>query len=273
METEGPDKPLFPTDLYHQASTDILTLKSSLPQDAVASLAREVLTRLADRVSEPATRSDVVNKLCDALLADDPLAAAALIEEQFAAGVTVDALYLGYLSPAARQLGEWWNTDVIRFADVTVGTGRIYGIMRSLSRRMPRTDAPDQKAAMVACVPGETHTLGARMATDLLREQGWLVDLQLTLDHDALVAKVVESGHVIIGVSAAGEHALPALAKLVLAIRVSRPDAAIMVSGNIVDQARDRIALMGVDGMSQTFAEASAMLDEMWANATRLNAT
>jgi methylmalonyl-CoA mutase cobalamin-binding subunit len=131
---------------------------------------------------------------------------------------------------------------------------------------MPRSvDAPEQKAAMVVCVPGETHTLGARMATDLLREQGWRVDMQLSLDHDDLVAKVVESGHVIIGVSAAGEHALPELARLVLAIRVSRPNAAILVSGNIVGAARDRITLMGVDGMSETFAEASSLLDQMWA--------
>jgi len=209
MAAEGPKAPLFPTDVYHQASSDLLALKSILPQDAVASLAREVLSRLGSHVSDPSERSDVVNALCDALIADDPLAAAALIEEQFQAGVTVDALYLGYLSPAARQLGEWWNADQITFADVTVGTGRIYGIMRSLSRRMPRADALQQKAMMVACVPGETHTLGAKMATDLLREQGWMVDMHLALDHDELVAKAVESGHVIIGVSAGGEHALP----------------------------------------------------------------
>lgn len=268
MAIEKPDAQLFPRDVYHQASSDLMALKSVLPREAVESLAREVIIRLSQRVSDKSSRSQIVDDLVAALLAEDPLAAAALIEDQFQAGVTYDAIHLGYLAPAARELGEKWTDDEITFAQVTVGTGRIYGIMRSLSRRVVRQDTPVQKAALVACIPGETHVLGVRMATDLLREKGWMIDLHMSLDHDTLVEKVVESGHIIIGLSAAGQHALPALARLVLAIRVSRPDAAILVSGNIVREARTEISFMGVDGISETFAEASAILDTLWDKTT-----
>lgn len=270
MATKGQQTIFFETDVYHRASSDLLTLKSALPPEAVATLAREVISRLSGRVADKSERSDVVNDLCATLLSDDPLAAANLIETLFESGVNYDALYLGYLAPAARQLGEMWTDDTLSFAGVTVGTGRIYGIMRSLSRRMPRSINFSGKAAMVACVPGETHTLGVSMATDLLRERGWNIDQHLSLDHDALINKVVESGHILIGLSAAGTHALPALARLVLAIRVIRPDAAIMISGNIVREARQELTLMGVDGMSETFAEASALLDNLWNEAATI---
>lgn len=264
MDTQVKKPFLVQTEIYHQASSDLLALKSGLPQEAVVSLAREVLTRLAGRISETAIRSDVIIGLCDALVTDDSLAAAKLIEEQYQAGVTVEALYLGFLAPAARQLGEWWTDDKISFADVTVGTGRIYGIMRSLSRRLPPPDVPESKAAMVACVPGETHTMGAKMATDLLRKEGWTIDMELALDHEQLVARIVDSRHMVIALSAAGEHSIAALAQLVLAVRVNQPHATILISGNIVEEAGDRIGLMGVEGMSQNFAEASAMLNMMW---------
>lgn len=266
MAAKGQQSTYFETDVYQQASTDLMMLKSVLPKDAVAALAREVISRLSERVADRSERSETVNDLCDALMAPDPLAAAALIETQFKAGVSFEALYLGYLAPAARQLGEMWTDDTLSFAEVTVGTGRIYGIMRSLSRRAARTAKQTAKSTMVAAVPGETHTLGVSMATDLLREQGWQVDQHLARDHDTLVQNVLESEHRIIGLSAAGTHALEPLARLVLAIRVCRPDVAILISGNIVREARDQVTLMGVDGMSETFADASAMLDTLWAD-------
>jgi len=264
MANEEPDTHSFPRDVYHQASSDLMALKSVLPHEAVVSLAREVITRLGQSVADKSSRSQVIDDLVTALLSEDPQAAAALIEAQFQAGVTYDALHLGYLGPAARQLGEKWTSDEISFSQVTVGTGRIYGIMRSLCRQVVRKGIPKQRSALVACVPGETHVLGVRMATDLLREQGWTIDLHMALDHDGLVAEIIQSGHHIIGLSAGGQHALPALARLVLAIRVSRPDAAILVSGNIVREARTEISFMGVDGVSETFAEASAILDALW---------
>jgi len=249
---------------YQRASTNLLTLKAGLPRDAVISMARDVIEQLARRVTEPASRSDAVIDLSKALVGQDPFAAADQIEAHHKAGVATDALLLGYLAPAARQLGEWWTADEITFADVTVGTGRIYGIMRTLRRFMPLPVLPIQKAALVASVPGETHMLGVRMAADLLREKGWDIDIEVGLDHDTMIDRIEESGHLVIGVSAAGDHALASLAKMVLGIQVRCPRAAILVSGNIVAEAGESVALMGVDGMSQNFAEASKMLDQMW---------
>ena len=253
---------------YESASAGLIALKAALPRDAVVSMARDVLDQLASRVADPATRSETVIRLSHALISEDPRAAADEIEAQYKADVTVEALLLGYLSPAARQLGEWWEADEISFADVTVGTGRIYGIMRTLNRQLPRPEMPQHKAALVAPVPGETHLLGARMATDLLRDQGWTIDLELDNDHDTLLERIERSGHLVIGLSAAGEHAMPNLARLALALQVRLPRVVIFVGGNIVAEAKDQIALIGVDAMSQNYAEAATLLDALWERAS-----
>lgn len=256
---------LLPREEYEQTSADLIALKSSLPRDAVVSMAREVLEHLASRVGDAATRSDTVVRISHALIGSNPRAAADEIEAQYQANVTVEALLLGYLAPAARQLGEWWESDEITFASVTVGIGRIYGIMRMLNRHLPVPTVPQHKSALIGCVPGEDHTLGARMATDLLRDQGWTIDLAIDLDHEEMLERIESSRQLVLGLSAAGEHALPALTRLVLAIQVRIPRASIFIGGNIVAEAKDKIALLAVDGMSTNFAEATVILDSLWA--------
>jgi hypothetical protein len=103
------------------------------------------------------------------------------------------------------------------------------------------------------------------MATDLLRDQGWTIDLAIDLDHEEMLERIESSGQLVLGLSAAGEHALPALTRLVLAIQVRIPRASIFVGGNIVAEAKDKIDLLAVDGMSTNFAEATVILDSLWA--------
>ncbi len=255
---------LLPDRDYVQTSADLIALKATLPREAVISVAREVLSQLASRVADAAPRTDSVTRLSRALIDDDPRAAAIEIEAHHKRGVSVEALLLGYLGPAARQLGEWWETDEITFATVTIGTGRIYAIMRMLNRLLPIATVPEHKAALVASVPGETHVLGARMAADLMRDKGWTIDLEMGLEHEELMESIASSGHLVLGLSAAGEHALPALARLVLAVQMAHPQIAIFVGGNIVAECREQVSLMGIDAQSQNFAESAALVDTLW---------
>ena len=257
------------SDEYQQTYENIKRLSDHLPEEAVVSLAREVILRLAgnletkdSKILVPDTQS--VAALADALIGKDTHAAAALIDERAEEGASLRDLYLGWLGPAALQLGTWWDEDKITFVDVTIGTGRIYAIMRALRRKigMPRTRA--EKLALFALVPGEDHSLGIKMAADLFRKDGWSVDLQLALDHDDLVSHVAGSDHVIIGLSAAGEHALPALAKLLLAIRVCTPEAMVLLSGNIVNEAADQVALMDFDAVFVDFEQSKIWADAQW---------
>ena len=92
------------------------------------------------------------------------------------------------------MLGTWWEEDRVSFVEVTVGTSRMYAIMRALRRQMPLASHIHSKSAIFASVPGETHVLGVRMAADLLRKEGWDIELKIGRTHEELVVEMTNSG-------------------------------------------------------------------------------
>ncbi|MEJ6396688.1 cobalamin B12-binding domain-containing protein [Yoonia sp. 208BN28-4] len=257
-------------DQYEKAFSDLNRLRERLPENSFISLAREVLLRVAahatrpDLADIPATETEVEN-LAKALISTDPQAGSDFVAQLRAEGVSIEMVYLSYLARAARKLGTWWETDHVSLLDVTVGTGRIYAIMRAMSDLFGTRESPTQKSALFASVPDETHTLGVRMAADLLRKRGWQIDLKVGMSHDDLVAEVSESSHVIIGLSAGGEHSITDLARLFLALRLSNPNAFIMISGNVVATNEDALRLIGADALPLTFEEAAEAMESHWA--------
>ena len=243
---------------------DFDTLRTRLPSDAVASLAREVLTRVAQQSRDAVNEPTELEKLTQALISADDTALNALVEHYHNSDMPVEVLYLRHLAPAARLLGEWWENDKATLSDVAVGTGRIYALMRAFNHRLPPSPRLVGKQAFFASVPGETHTLGVSMAVDLYRREGWKIEIAMGVPHDVLVDRIVSSGHMLIGLSAGGVHALPDLARLILALRVSIPHARILVSGNIVAEAEDSIRLIHPDAMNSSYEGAHEELETLW---------
>ena len=123
--------------LYSQSQAKIRMLKSRLPEDLVESLAREVIRRLAEQdidASVEAPSDDQLEHLCHALLSGDDHAGTQFIRDVRTEGASVEVVYLRYLAQAARMLGEWWEEDLVSFGEVTLGTSRMYAIMRALRR-------------------------------------------------------------------------------------------------------------------------------------------
>lgn len=261
---------LFQHDLYEKSVTETKTLKARLPVSAVESLAREVLSRLPQQFGShpsaaPAFTPDMIEELATALISGDNRAAGRLVSAQQDAGHSERSIYLVYLAEAARLLGKWWEADTVDFAQVTIGTARIYAILRVLAPLLRRTGTRvSDKSSFLCSIPGETHTLGVRMACDLLRADGWTIDLAIGNTHDELMERIAKAQPEIIGLSAAGEHAMPGLAKLVMAIRICTPDASIFVGGHIVTGSADLIQLSGVDAMAVEFEESRAALQQLW---------
>ncbi|GAB5448979.1 cobalamin B12-binding domain-containing protein [Gymnodinialimonas sp.] len=266
---EGEDR--FDVDQYLQSQIELRTLKARLPERSVESLAREVLRRIAARaVDLPAQtpEGEDLEALCNALLSEDDQAGAQFIKGLRADGASVEVVYLTYLAGAARLLGDWWNSDRLSFTDVTLGTSRMYAIMRALRHHFAGQHVGTTRSAVFASVPGDTHVLGVRMAADLFRKAGWDIDLKLDKSHDELVEDLSASHAIIIGLSAGGNRSIEPLSKLIIALRISNPRARIFVSGQIVEEARDEIDLMDIDGAVTEVDEALQLLAEVWDQAT-----
>ena len=194
LQTRTADAPIA-IDVYKRSQAKIRRLKEKLPEDLVANLAREVIMRVAskDRVLDhvPYEASpEALEKLCVALLSDDDKAASGIISELRADGVRAEDIYLKQLAAAAPTLGDKWVNDELSFSQVTLATGRMYAIMRSLRHLFEPQLPLHGKAAVFAAVPGEDHTLGVHMAADFFRKDGWDIALKVGMDHDELVAEI-----------------------------------------------------------------------------------
>lgn len=256
-------------DVFRRSNANLRRLQERLPEDLVIDLAREVIRRVASKdsalkhVAQTATEADLL-ALCNALLSPDESAAAQIVAEMRADGVSVDEIYLKRLAYAANRLGDMWVRDEISFSQVTVATGRILAIMRSLRHLFHPAVPVHDKTAIFASVPGEDHTLGVHMAADIFRKNGWDISLKTGLDHDELVATIEKTPTAIVGLSISGEHSIDALSRLVVALHICCPYAMIVVNGSNVDDVRPVLSLMGVDAIATTLEEAQEKLDALW---------
>ena len=242
--------------------------KAALPDDIVKGLAQEVVNRLVTRMHpyrnpEVQPTQSEIDEFCDALLANDASPSAELIRRARRVGVPLEIVYLGTLAGAARTLGERWDRDEVSFLTLTVAAGRMFAIMRELRFEIASTQTaqPLERTALFATVPGETHTLGITMAADLFRDHGWRIDLRTGLDHDGLLAAIANNPYAIIGLSAGNPSLLGDLTRMVLALRITHPQAHILVSGQIVQQMPQLNALIRADSVIGNAMDAMKVLE------------
>lgn len=256
-------------EFYRRSEANIRRLSEILPEDLVVNLAREVILRVASKeqdlehVAHTSSEEDL-RALCYAFVSDDAKAGAAIISGLRADGVKPEEIYFKQISAAARMLGDMWVSDEMSFSQVTVGTGRMIAIMRSMRHLFEPTIPVQDKTAIFASVPGEDHTLGVHMAADIFRKDGWEIDLKAGLTHDQLVAEIKQAPSSIVGLSISGEHSIEALSRLIVALHITCPHAILLVGGSNVDEVRPILTLMGLDGIASTIEEAQEQLNSLW---------
>ncbi|MFY0693323.1 MAG: cobalamin-dependent protein [Paracoccaceae bacterium] len=259
---------VFDLEKLRRSDADLSRLAARVSQDLPGGLAHEVVTRLNARaraVPPPVALPDVddIEELCIALLAEDQSVAVGMISKLDASGLSKELIYLNYFAAAARMLGQWWEENTLSFAEVTMGTSRLYALMRSLNVPTDALPQDARKKAAFAAVPGEIHTLGVKMAADLFRDRGWEISLRVGLSHDELVASMEALSPRVIGLSAGGKHSSAALARLIVALRISVPRALILVSGKIVQRDEDLIGLLGVDAAADDMETACSEIERL----------
>ena len=251
---KGPERP----------HDDLASLRAVLSRPSIEALAKDAIERLvrhgtADWNAPP----DETEVLCRALVARYPYTANQFIDGLLKAGVPVERIYYGYLSAAARELGERWNKSKVTFQDVGIATTRLYMILDDLRRRMPPPAVPDKPRVAFAAVPGEAHGLGLSMAVDTFRRHGWDVAHLIDVGHDQIVEACENADIVLIGLSASGRRRHAALLKLIAALRIARPDLRIVLSGEITKNDPDLISRVGVDGVVQDVPSALELVQKL----------
>lgn len=255
---------------YEKADQQFRLVNKKLPQQAVSELAREVVRRLAFRMPNSVSRNDMptedeIAELCDALLSPQDRAADDFILNVRRNSADIEVVYLSYVAGAARRLGQLWDEDQISFMDVTLGCGKLYRIIRGLRHVIAPSIIKDRDEypAMFALVPGETHTLGIEIATDIFRREGWDVDMLVGLDHDHLIEQSDRRTYRAIVLVANSDSMIDPLTRLVLALRISHPMSHIVVAGNILNHYPNISSLVGSDAVIRDIETAVAKLRDV----------
>ena len=200
------------------------------------------------------------------LIGEEPRAPEALIDWLLANGHAPFDILINGLPHVARRLGDAWEDDRLRFADVTIGLYRLHEALRYMVRSLglasigPIETAASPSALFVAAA-GEQHIFGASVATEVFRYDGWRVANDLSGDIERACGVAASGEFDIIGLSAS--HAPCGVESLADQIRRFRessrnPKVKVIVGGPLFAADPELSAAIGADAQMTDAGTASS---------------
>jgi len=153
---------------------------------------------------------------------------------------------------------------------VTLATSRIYNMLYALRRRDPPPSHGRKSKFLFSAVPGEQHTLGVEIATDLFRRNGWEVIHLIDKGYDDIIQMISDDDVYLLGLSVSGTRHLDTLFRIILAARVVRPDIKIMVGGTLNHSHAETIREIGVDSVITELTDAFSFVESVFGVESRL---
>ncbi|MEY4512948.1 MAG: hypothetical protein RLZZ450_5070 [Pseudomonadota bacterium] len=180
------------------------------------------------------------------VLANDSAGALRVVDEGLAAGVSAAQLELGLIVPAQQEIGRLWQENQITVAQEHLATSIAVLAISRLYPVLPRTP-PHGLSALVACVEGEQHDLGARIGADFLEMAGFDVRfLGANVPTAKLVAALESRPVSLLGLSASIRFHLTGLRAAVHAARTVAPLLPIVVGGRLLESTPGLAEELGV---------------------------
>lgn len=220
---------------YHaRPMRPVVVLPASPPaSDPQAARGRERVVPVSPAVSADrlAQNDPVVKAFVQAALAPEETVIKTFVGDLLASGVSVQSIYLDLLAPAARQLGEMWVEDSCDFVEVTMAVGRLQLVLRDLSQMFVR-DRPEEQLSgrvLLACVPGEQHSLGLFMVAEFFVRDGWEVHVGPPLSDEQLLADVRSEWYDIVGFSVSCDSRLDHLKREIHRVRQASMNREVMI--------------------------------------------
>jgi MerR family transcriptional regulator, light-induced transcriptional regulator len=218
--------------------------------------------RLEERSDPPRLRGrftdiDRAGFLSDALELSAPQLSAKL-REMMMWGHDLDSVLLDLMAPVARTLGEMWERDSITFIDVTIAVQKMQQVLRDICQSV--TSDTYGPHALLLPAPGESHSFGLVIVSELFRKRGWYVAGGLPVTQRVLVNMVNTQPYAVVGFSLSN-HAL--LGDLKAAIKTVRKSSAcrevlVIVGGSAFDGKTHLAAEIGADA---AFADAAEVIE------------
>lgn len=193
----------------------------------------------------------LVREFVKAALATSDTEIRAFVDAQLAEARSVQSIYLDLLAPAARVLGEMWVEDSCDFVEVTMAVGRLQLVLRDLSQLFVR-DRPQEQVAgrvLLACVPGDQHSLGLFMVAEFFVRDGWEVHVGPPLTDEQLLADVRSEWYDVVGFSVSCDSRLDHLKREIHRVRHAslNRDVVVLAGGRVFNEHPSLVERIGAD--------------------------
>lgn len=242
--TDGPDR----TRVSGRSQQD-------RPVEALANKALSILAR--HRLAGPSELSGhYVELLRLAVLEADVYRRDAAISDMRSGGIALEDIIDHYIPAVARRLGEQWCEDGLGFADVTIGSARLQGLVRDLTQELPSA-VPRKSGVAVVVLAEDFHTLGAMVLTSQLRRLGVSVRLLVGATPDLVLEELRIGRYDAVLISASHSESLVKLSRFVKNLRQQTDrNMPIVIGGPIVERSTDVAAATGADAATSNLEEA-----------------
>jgi hypothetical protein len=190
-------------------------------------------------------------------------------------GLSIEALHLDLIRPAARHLGVAWCQDSCHFSEVTIGVGHLQRLLSESLDELhsetqdrspqPREFTPGQRSILLCTLPGCQHRLGMQMVGAFFARDGWRTRIAHAADEASLLRDITQIRPNLIGLSLGSEREIRRAGAFILRAReISRDFApAIMIGGPAVSVFPVMAARLGADLISGEAPEAVRQANAM----------
>ncbi len=179
----------------------------------------------------------------------DRSAALCYFEQMRAKGHSLDTLFVHFLAPTARHLGELWEQDLCDFIDVSLGVARLQELLCIFGAPNEAPVADVRQRAFLITTPAERHSLGLDVVASFMRAAGWDLCIEKNVAAAQCAAEVAEQWFAVVGVALSVESELESVARTITAVRSAscNHSIAVIVGGPVFTANPDLAVQVGAD--------------------------
>ena len=190
------------------------------------------------------------------------------IEQLREGGESLPVVYLNLLAPAARRLGELWESDECTFATVTLGISRMHQVLLRFSPFFCAncSESPDDaKSVLVNPYPGEQHTFGLMMLVEFFRRDGWRVWSGSPGSYEELLGLLESDRFDVVGLSVATERYLDSVPDLLQSVRErsKNKNIKVIVGGRLFSEQPELANKVGADATAMDGVDAVRLAEQL----------
>jgi MerR family transcriptional regulator, light-induced transcriptional regulator len=206
-----------------------------------------------------------VAELTRLVLEHDQVVARSMVDTLHGEGISVEALYIELLAPAARLMGRMWSDDIVDFTEVTHGLFRLQQLFHDLAPAFEiegKRQSLLKGSVLLAPTPGEQHTFGLLVLEEFLRRTGLACKNSMPKTLKALTSLVREDHFDVVGLTASCDQNLDSVSSSVKAIKKASRNkyVTVLVGGSIFVDNPSYVALVGADGTARDGRDAALQL-------------